>query len=377
MEDSFTVAVSTLSTIEKLVIYLPNKPWNWSVISKRVALNFIDNNRILPWKWNIISQRDDLTLEYIEKWISVLDHIDLCGNKALTWEYFMTRYSRKWTVFHMSYNPNVTWEIVLNNKDLGWNWHGLSKIMPYEVIKANPTPLDGYWDYDQTNFTFEQYISLGITNFTEAIMRAISKTASLDIIMKNTELYWNWDIISSREDIPLLDLLAAKNFVGMTHYIAMRKDLTCEIIDKHKYILDSYTIISNLNIPIRYIQQNATSKYISELFGTRPDFNLRAFEILGMPQISNCRYSWYRAKQLLRYNFGELISANPSLTDEIVRDNQELMTSNGKIRVSWDYEVLSNNLFEENECIIHIRQLVANQFKRYCIGIPQDIINSY
>ena len=53
---------------------------------------------------------------------------------------------KKWSYYMLSYNPNITWEIVNANPDKDWDYFYLSwnPNITFGIVKANP---DKDWDY--------------------------------------------------------------------------------------------------------------------------------------------------------------------------------------------------------------------------------------
>ena len=71
-----------------------------------------------------------MTLEY-----SARTHI---GNKLLKLLKLTSEINIDW--YNLSYNPNITWEIVEANPTKPWNWNWLSghRNITWEIVKANP-----------------------------------------------------------------------------------------------------------------------------------------------------------------------------------------------------------------------------------------------
>lgn len=52
----------------------------------------------------------------------------------------------KWNWSSLSYNKNITWEIVKENMNKPWNWYGLSRnnSITWEIVKDN---IERPWDW--------------------------------------------------------------------------------------------------------------------------------------------------------------------------------------------------------------------------------------
>ena len=61
-------------------------------------------------------------------------------------EFVLANPEKPWEWSGLSYNPNITWEIVQDNPDKPWDWKGLSRHpnITWEIIQDNP---DKPWDF--------------------------------------------------------------------------------------------------------------------------------------------------------------------------------------------------------------------------------------
>ena len=61
--------------LEKLLIKFPDKPWNWSLVSKNpnITIEFIDEYSDLPWDWQTVSSNPNLNITFFKKY-----HKKLC-----------------------------------------------------------------------------------------------------------------------------------------------------------------------------------------------------------------------------------------------------------------------------------------------------------
>ncbi len=89
---------------------------------------FVDEKGILldkPWNYRSLSENPNIT------WDIVLD------NPNIEWNYQI-----------LSKNPNITWDIVKNNPNIEWNYSSMSRNpnITWDIVKNNP---DIKWDYEQ------------------------------------------------------------------------------------------------------------------------------------------------------------------------------------------------------------------------------------
>ena len=61
-------------------------------------------------------------------------------------QYILDNPDKGWNYKYLSYNPNITWEIVKANPDKDWNYYLLSgnPNITWEIVKANP---EKPWNY--------------------------------------------------------------------------------------------------------------------------------------------------------------------------------------------------------------------------------------
>ena len=65
--------------------------------------SFIQENKDKPWDWNYISYNPNITMDII-----------------------INNPDKPWGWYSISRNPNITWDIIRDNPDKPWNWESLS-----------------------------------------------------------------------------------------------------------------------------------------------------------------------------------------------------------------------------------------------------------
>jgi len=88
---------------------------------------------------------------------------NLSRHPNITWEIVQENPDKPWDYNYLSENPNITWEIVQSNPDKGWNYYALSKnpnitygLRPAkrQIIQENPESLRDapqghkHWNYN-------------------------------------------------------------------------------------------------------------------------------------------------------------------------------------------------------------------------------------
>ena len=83
----------------------------------------------------------------------------LSFNANISWEIVLDNPQIKWNYDYMSFNPNITWDIVCDNPQYDWNYlHLLDKNqnITWDIIEQNPT------EFDYPNFSFGLNFNLTI-----------------------------------------------------------------------------------------------------------------------------------------------------------------------------------------------------------------------
>jgi hypothetical protein len=89
----------------QFIIDNPDKPWDWTAISKNsnITMKDINDNPDKPWNWCYISMNPNITMK------DILDNLD-----------------KPWKWGYISMNPNITMKDILDNPDKPWNWYSIS-----------------------------------------------------------------------------------------------------------------------------------------------------------------------------------------------------------------------------------------------------------
>jgi len=119
--------------------------WNWycfCLFGKVTDINRnLHPNPVLPWDWESLSYNDNITWDIVqahpdEPW----DWSALSKNKCVTWEIVQKHPEKPWYWRDISQNPNITWEIVQANLDKNWDFYKLTyhPNITWDIVQANP-----------------------------------------------------------------------------------------------------------------------------------------------------------------------------------------------------------------------------------------------
>lgn len=109
------IACRTAYIMNNIIAYF-GRDEGLGIISAHVPWYIISQNIHLKWDWKCISFNKDITLDIVKQ------HLE-----------------KDWDWFWISANPMVTWEVVLENPELPWDWKGLSNNdnITYEIKALN------------------------------------------------------------------------------------------------------------------------------------------------------------------------------------------------------------------------------------------------
>jgi hypothetical protein len=102
---TLTTSNRKLTTLERLITELPDKPWDWGCLSSNPTITFdiVLSNIDKPWEWGCWS-----------------------SNPSITFDIVLANLDKPWELLYLSENPSITFDIVLANMDKPWNWQYLS-----------------------------------------------------------------------------------------------------------------------------------------------------------------------------------------------------------------------------------------------------------
>jgi len=242
-------------------------------------LLFIDNQ----WNWEDISLNENIIIENIFMYHHLnWDYKELLKNPNLTMEIFEQIYSfydevTKDYINEITYNPNITINIIEKYKNIKWDWDAISNNIKNLSLEYYKKYIDK-WDHKLLSFHIDFKI-FNLYNFMDWDYEILSGSRYLDfdIVIKNIHKEWNWS------------------------HISLNKNLTIEIIDKYKLLNWDWNILSyNYNINIDFVKNNIDKNWNM--------FYLSANPAITMDDIKNNNLKWDKNGILL----------NPNITKEII-----------------------------------------------------------
>jgi hypothetical protein len=233
------------------------------------------------------------------------------------------------SVYDISLNPNLNWEIIKNNLNYDWFWPAISQNpnINIKIIKNNPRIK---WDWN---------------------MISQNSSITFEIIIENLDKSWNWNDVATNPNIKWKHIIDNWDIFKFTswEYISINPNMDivnsndrnpwcgmCDILN-NKYL--DWTIKNNFTqFLIKFIINNdVRCSYYSD----HPIIN---WEIICLN--INKNWSWYRIlkrkditweiiiNNLDKFTNWECISANPNINWKIVSENRDL---------PWNWDQLSQH----------------------------------
>ena len=91
--------------------------------------------------------------------------------------------NKDWNRFEISYNPNITWEMICANSTIDWDWRGIScnPNITLDIIDDNECRLNWFWLSKNPNI-------------------------AMKFVNDNLDQVWSWYAISSNPGITMEDI---------------------------------------------------------------------------------------------------------------------------------------------------------------------------
>ena len=243
-----------------------DKKWNWSHLSRINIITFdiIKLNINLPWDYESLSRRKNIDFNFVSEFID-----------------------KPWNWCEISYRNKIPIGMLIYISTLHrLDWYKLSQTYS-DIEIAENIQLDWYW-YNIFSLRDKESIHLifrNIDHLENAILDKIVKSICYDtkninkipwhIIMKCEHIRWNWDLLSSRQDLSLECLLKYHKKDWHWKVISKNKAITWDFVSKNKHLPWDYEFLSNNpNITLENINQTPFNNWNYDVFQVNPNFLL-------------------------------------------------------------------------------------------------------
>jgi hypothetical protein len=198
-----------------------HRTWDWEALTlnPNIEIPVILQNANLPWVLNVIRRRPDFTEKFIKDIPMVYDQRASSSSYAA---YILDKFPNEcWeTLIH---NPHIPMSMIMANEhkikwhwfwslrrtdiidsDIEdrpslWNWETLTTTLPARYIALNK---NFKWEYEKL-YKNETIDDAALTEYPHLFHGSLilAKNISLQFILRNEHLKWNWVLLASREHL--------------------------------------------------------------------------------------------------------------------------------------------------------------------------------
>ena len=290
--------------------------------------------------WNMIINNIHLNWDW--------DHL----SKTVDWKYIKKYPHLKWNWDYISLNPNISWCIIEKYIDLPWNWNSIiyHPCVTFEIImkyNKNQTYKKGYPQWNMSYISWNPNITWNhIQEHPEIswnyLMLSLNNNISIDCIFENMHLHWSWIDISRDPRLK------------WEHILKKQKS------NKPWSDLEWCYISKHLNVTWEHIKSTVNFEYNNTTFGWNWEYITQnpniTFDIIK----NNILYPWNYSKLLYNKNITfDTIKYNPEIDWEIDNLSLAINILNSKID---DIESNLNFIIEknyDNYMWFHLSQVVS------------------
>lgn len=247
--------------------------WYGVSVNKEITWGDVVANPTLSWDYFGLSQNQNINIEIVLEEVrkdlmkflndndgdpdmdlerffhSRWDWFSISRNSHTTLKHVKTHHHLPWSYKGLSYNPNVTFENVLDNLHESWDWFGVSKHnnVKMEHVIANPTlPWNGGglsvnpnivwehvcmhpnldWDLSLIVLSLDVPLSSVPEKYIPQYWVRMSRTCSFDYIVSHPSFPWNWYSVSLSERVTWTDITEHPDLPWDRLGVSMNRNLT-------------------------------------------------------------------------------------------------------------------------------------------------------
>jgi len=279
------------------------------------------------WSTNILSYNPNITWNFIKDNRDLLPWSNLYSDDNVP--------SGHWEWKYISRSPNITWDNINSNLDYGWDWYEISTnpVITWDIIINNPNVP---WDWNgislNPNITWDIVIS------------------NLDTLPSGEKTHWNLDLLTStKTDTPSWDFISKHLDKPWDWYcISANPNITWDIISStiDEIPWDWVAISGNPNITLPIIISNLDSPWywfnISKRMCSTPNIIIEnpdlPWDWYAISMNPNITWEFITSNPDKPWNWSG-ISLNPNITFSIIKN-----TINNP-EIQWDWSKMSSNKF--------------------------------
>jgi hypothetical protein len=200
----------------------PNKDWYYPSLAANPSISYQDflSFPIGQQYWEKFCQNPNITIDIVKdnlnRWQG-WSWMHISENKGITFQDIINNSQLPWNWSTISLNPNITLPIVLENPNYPWNWNNLATNMSISLKEILDNPELPWKDTSMRDMRYRKDITLDFIqkkygkdkNLDDDMMYSISTSSGITLqdILNNPRLGWQWDFVIENPNISWTDVL--------------------------------------------------------------------------------------------------------------------------------------------------------------------------
>jgi hypothetical protein len=282
--------------------------------NQHIKWNHVVENPLLPWDYYSLSENKGITMDIVERTPELpWDYSRLSKNPNVTREFYENNLDKDWRVYSLTQNPNFDIDYILSMpklcEDIKWSAFCLNPNVTWDVVVDNP---ELPWHFNQLS---------SHPNIT-------------------------WDIITEHPDpykrVTEKEITAnyRRSYEWYTPWVSLNPNITWEIVESFPDYNWSFSDLScNPNINYSIVKLNSQEKWSIDYLFYNPSFSIDdVFELFReLPK-------YMRQKKINKYC--NLASINPNLTVDVFRNNRANFSLSQFVKNKSSYYCPITNFYE-------------------------------
>ena len=291
--------------------------------------------------WRKLSFNPNITIDIIKRYRDKQwDWCVLSRHKNITMEIVNANRELPWSWFYLSLNPNLTMKMICDNLEKDWNWF---------YISVNPNiTMDDINQHINKDWA-EWHWYNGISD---------NPNLTIDFIKEHLDKNWDWHKISHNPNITM-DIVEkywdAPWADWHSEYLSSNKNITIEFIRKHSNLQFNWCSISeNESITMKMIEDNPDLKWEPTSICRNPNLTFQMVSKYLIPInhfldwnaiLSSKNIDLITIVKNCRSVYG--LSKNPNLLFDYIKD---------RLMFDWDWVCISKNSFAKEKELFYQRE---------------------
>lgn len=213
-------------------------PWDWKIISRKTKMNYVLDYPTMPWDFGHLSFNKNVTIDVIKQYCNRnWDWIILSANKNITYNDIINN-RLPWVTSFILTNASVTTDDILYSlkmKQIRWNINCLSYKLSIDDLIRHGYNID--WRKMSMNDSvtiniLEQYIDKP----WNWIVLSTKKWITMAFIERYINKPWDWAKLSKNKNITLDFILLHSDKPWNWNFVSINKDITIGILLTYRHL---------------------------------------------------------------------------------------------------------------------------------------------